>query len=477
MPTPLPPTSCPLASRASRCLPAGCVVLTGRMPTGLLRLQGHALPDGPATNPRFQQRHALPCAAVYMIGAAMPPECTRVILDAANGTTIKEAELPERFGWALQVGDSLGQGPRPEQRLGRRWVAPCPAGLQQCRLNPHPLAPTQHISAPHLTPAHTPHPRCNASSALDLISTPLLINPSATLQDCYRSSADLSEALRCLYALPMLGLLADPSGGAVADVGANHTAVQLLKTSTLPWLFGNATNGTALSTQGGRSSGVWIRGGPVVCAAALGLPQVPDRSCPMLPTRCAPTSGVNLQAGLQRRAACFGLCSISCNRARRRLSHGAHQRRQAALQGALHRCGRVRQWPGGTAYRRAALAGARPAVLVTAVQAGPSCSLVSVTLPFTPWCHAPWRSCSHVPTLVSNAARQSSWQYQAAVEYLQGEARPALLYWAPGGGGGARVPGRMPLQPGSAGMSAASENNGPGSSMRWAASLVAPRVS
>ncbi|KAL4439398.1 hypothetical protein ABPG77_008727 [Micractinium sp. CCAP 211/92] len=108
--------------------------------------------------------------AVYMIGAAMPQECAQSILDAANGTTVSKAQLPERFGWALQ--------------------------------------------------------------------------------DCYRNSADLSEALRCLYALPMLGVLADPSGGDVAEVGANHTAVQLLTESTLPWLFGNTTNGTALSIGG-----------------------------------------------------------------------------------------------------------------------------------------------------------------------------------------------------------------------------------
>lgn len=60
-----------------------------------------------------------------MIGAAMPQECAAAILGAANGSTVAEAQLPERFGWALQVGRNAVGAPlaRVTGRCGGSYTA------------------------------------------------------------------------------------------------------------------------------------------------------------------------------------------------------------------------------------------------------------------------------------------------------------------------------------------------------------------
>lgn len=272
-------------------------------------------------------------------------------------------------------------------------------------------------------------------------------------QDCYRGSADLSEALRCLYALPALGVLADPSGGAVADVGASHPAVQLLRKATLPWLFGNTTNGTALGVQGGR----------LPCGAGQDLPSQhsPFRTASGANQRsvlpwgghlCACRSWRRWRAEAAaawvpgpRTAATEPRAPLPLRpRAECRLPFDVHYCCQAALHGALHRRDKVScdQQPAGyqtlkahagrpvspckaractatlcsavTAAGTAAAAG-RPAARRAATPDSLPCPLGCVL------CNV----CSHVPTLVSNAARMSSWQYQAATDYLQSE-RTAL---------------------------------------------------
>lgn len=283
--------------------------------------------------------------AVYMIGAAMPQECAQSILDATNGTTASEAELPERFGWALQAS-SMGH-------LGT-----------VCRARKH-----ARLAAPHLVDATACDrlPRvccaCSQQSARRMPSQYLCSFP-AIPQDCYRNSADLSEALRCLYALPMLGVLADPSGGDVAEVGANHTAVQLLTKSTLPWLFGNTTNGTALSIRGEPRPGART---PGLCAACVGVSQALGQGVPTANGMPGPywiadgTAQLAVAAAVARcllHRVMLGLHSTfdvpPAAHARCRLQHGAHQRWQAALLGALHRRDQVRRG----SRQRPALAGA-----------------------------------------------------------------------------------------------------------------------
>lgn len=239
----------------------------------------------------------------------------------------------------------------------------------------------------------------------------------------------------------MLGVLADPSGGDVAEVGANHTAVQLLTESTLPWLFGNTTNGTALSI-GGEQLGARS---PGLCAACVGLPQALGQGVLTAIAMPGPywvadgTAHLAVAAAVARcllHRVLLGLHSTLdvplAARARCRLQHGAHQRWQAALLGALHRRDQVRLAAASDQPRRGLRSGA--AALLGALGCSASWHrLPPLTVAFTLPGHAPLCAvtlpCSHLPTLVSNAARLSSWQYQAAVSFLQGE-RPSCCILA-----------------------------------------------